>query len=73
MGYRIKPNMTPGRLAWLLRLRDDGPQPRPRGRVGFDCLELGWSEWANNDHINERITDAGKLALKEAGYDGKNK
>lgn len=40
------PKMTAARRDWLELLRDEGPQPRGRSRVGFDCHRLGWTDWA---------------------------
>ena len=37
-------NMTPKRLAWLQRLTI-GPANRGRGRLGYDCMRAGWTEW----------------------------
>ena len=38
--------MTAKRLAWLRLLRDNGPQERPpHSRVGYDCMQNGWTEW----------------------------
>lgn len=45
MGAALKPHLTRKRRAWLETLRDGGPQRRPKGRVGFDCMNLGWTEW----------------------------
>jgi len=45
MSYTIHPRMTAARRAWLERLRDDGPAERGKSRTGFDCMQLGWTEW----------------------------
>ena len=36
--------LTDKRRAWLRRLLI-GPANRPRGRVGYDCMRLKWTEW----------------------------
>jgi hypothetical protein len=42
----IHPTLSPGRRAWLEKLARDGKASRPRGNVGYDCMQLGWTEWA---------------------------
>lgn len=90
--YRIKPTLSPGRRAWLERLVVS-PAKRGRGRVGYDCMQLGWAEWdyrradtgmpisqemarlefgdqwfhcVRNPDDLERITAAGRAALRES-------
>lgn len=87
----LHPVMTPKRMAWLISLIEKGPRPRGKGRTGYDCMQLGWTEWdfkrdgkpisseeaweAMRAGIHdftmdgERITAAGKKALRGAGYD----
>lgn len=36
--------MTAARRLWLETLTH-GPARRPKSRVGFDCMQLGWTEW----------------------------
>lgn len=39
-------NLSPGRVAWLVRLRDGGAVARGgQGRVAFDCMRAGLTEW----------------------------
>jgi hypothetical protein len=72
----IWPQVTPARAAWLTRLEREGVvDGRPRGRTGFDCMQLGWSTWVyvkegdgpiawdNVRNIGEAITPAGRHAL----------
>jgi hypothetical protein len=98
MHRRIRSGMSEPRKRWLIKLVELGPQERPRGPVGFYCMNLGWTTWVVRDrqtgqritlveaiarygpwisvhcdrgHL-EDITEAGKNALKEAGYDCKD-
>jgi hypothetical protein len=45
----MKPTLTPARRAWLERLRDHGPAHRGGSRVGYDCMNLGWTTWNYTD------------------------
>jgi hypothetical protein len=45
MHYHLKPTLTPARRAWLEQLKRDGPSHRSTTRVGFDCMQLGWTTW----------------------------
>lgn len=51
------PHMTPGRREWLLKLLREGPQPRPRGVVGYQCMRLGWSDWWHLLDDGRRMSD----------------
>jgi hypothetical protein len=70
MTNRLHDRMTPGRLAWLQRLAQ-GPAVRPHSPVGYQCMQLGWTEWVRNpltQHIGntERLTDLGRQRLQQA-------
>jgi hypothetical protein len=41
---RPAPTMTANRFKWLKRL-EIGPANRGHSRVGYDCMQLGWTEW----------------------------
>lgn len=43
--WRCQVKLTTARLAWLSRLATGGPAHRARGRVGYDCMQLGLTEW----------------------------
>jgi hypothetical protein len=43
--YRLHPRLTPGRRAWMERLRARGSAKRSRGPVGYQCMTLGWTQW----------------------------
>ena len=45
-------NLTPGRRAWLERLAREGVAKRTRGRVGFDCMRAGLTQWAYRDRVS---------------------
>lgn len=66
---KIHPRMTPSRKEWLETL-ENGPAKRGRSMVGFQCMQLGWTEWdiklADGSRL-ERITEAGRSALKQEG------
>lgn len=67
----IWPNLTPARRAWLERLEAqrvcDG---RVKGRTGYDCMQLGWTQWVrgvkDGRYFGEALTDAGHRVLEEA-------
>lgn len=51
-------NLTGKRRAWLEMLRKSGPLSRGEasGRVGFDCMQLGWTEWiVIDEHKGDQI------------------
>lgn len=50
--------LTPGRRAWLERLRDHGPARRPRGNVGYSCMHAGWTEWLFTMDDGSKLTHA---------------
>jgi hypothetical protein len=37
--------LTEARRRWLTKLRDEGPAKRERGRTGYDCMVVGWTDW----------------------------
>lgn len=44
---RASNKLTKARRVWLERVRDSpSPPQRPSNRVGFDCWQAGWTEWA---------------------------
>jgi len=47
----VQPTMTPGRIAWLEKL-SQGPAKRGRSVVGYQVMQLGWTEW----HYVDRAT-----------------
>ena len=58
---RIRPTITPARIAWLRKLRDEGPAVRAKSVVGYECMKLGWTDWL----VRDRETGA-VLTLAEA-------
>lgn len=51
----VRPSeLTSARLAWLRKLAN-GPAERPRSRVGYDCMRLGWAEWNTVDDKGANI------------------
>lgn len=68
--WTIQPNMTPGKKRLLTEMVENGIAHRGRGTAGYCCMKLGWTEWARDASgriIGERITEAGREALKQAG------
>lgn len=51
--------LTDKRRAWLQQLLV-GPASRPAGRVGFDCMQLKWTEW------DYRTRDGVPIGFEEA-------
>ena len=43
----IRPRLTAKRREWLEYLRDHGPGRRKGTVVGYECMHLGWTEWAH--------------------------
>lgn len=43
---RIHPRQTESRLRWLRAVDADMAAKYPRGRTRYDCMQLGWTEWA---------------------------
>jgi hypothetical protein len=76
----IWPDVTPARRAWLEQLqREPTRARRARGHVGFDCMRLGWTQWAwiaidpsqplaptNMRSIGEVLTDKGRDVLQRS-------
>ena len=50
---------------WLERLARDGIGQRPRGRVGYDCMHAGLTQWVYRDRVSGEVV--GEDAL-EAEY-----
>ena len=50
--------MTPtaARLRWLQELETKGISQRGRTRVGFDCMQAGWTEWNYTDATGANMT-----------------
>jgi len=42
---KIYPVMTDKRKKWLATLVEEGPKNRWKSRTGYDCMQLGWTEW----------------------------
>lgn len=62
--------MTPGKRRWLERLRDDGPQQRPRfGAFPMaECKRNGWTEGQWTDAASRRpLTIEEVIARKWVG------
>lgn len=38
-------SLTPKRIAWLKHLEAHPGSSRPRGRIGYDCMKAGLTEW----------------------------
>ena len=58
--------MTDKQAAWLRKLRDEGPQPRPRYGAA-NCVRLfrkGLLTWADDLPDGDQITPAGIAALE---------
>lgn len=47
----VHPRLTPVRRAWLEWLATLGVASRGRGRTGYDCMKLGWTQWAYADVV----------------------
>ncbi len=63
---KITERMTSARLAWLEKLEKASAAGRPRGRAGFDCMQIGWTQWADLEKNSlEQLTDQGRAALKK--------
>lgn len=48
-------NLSPGRLAWLRLLEHELVAHRPSGRVGYDCMHAGLTEWAYREKETGRL------------------
>lgn len=57
--------MTPAVRAWLIKLRDEGPQPRPRHGASKceTAFRAGWLTWADNIKGGDQITPLGIEAI----------
>lgn len=53
----IHPRVSPQRLRWLQKLASDGVAKRGKGQYGFQCMRLGWTQWARSDGA-ETISEA---------------
>lgn len=65
MGFKVKPNYTPKRHAWLATLRDKpGTERAPRSHTAYSCMMLGWTTWAGRGDYREFLTPLGLATLK---------
>lgn len=67
MSNELHPRWTPQRHAWLRQLVET-PGVNRTTRTGFDCMRLGWTEWARENGVEisgEQITDAGREILSQ--------
>lgn len=68
MSYNLHPNLTPKRKAWLRLLLKGPNSQRANGRVGCDCLRLGWVD-QHYELIGPSVytlTDEGRKVLKSS-------
>lgn len=63
-------NLSPGRRAWLERLRDEGQAKRGRGQIGFSCMQAGWAEWLWVGPAGEQLGTGAVEALFAEGGPG---
>ena len=54
----LHPRLTAAREKWLRHLLN-GPDKRARGKAGFECMMLGWTDWLY------RLPDGRKLSGAE--------
>lgn len=62
--------MTPGQFRWLLKLRNEGPQKRPRYGAFpcAECVRKGWTEgWWIDRETGERLSAEDVVARKFKG------
>lgn len=62
----LRPRATTGRLEWLRAVANDATAKRQRGSVGYDCMQLGWTQWrydADGNIGGEELTDTGRAIL----------
>jgi hypothetical protein len=68
--YTLKPELSPGRRAWLEQLEADGPAARGRGPIGYQCMRLGWTQWERDAQGvitgRDQITEVGRRMLRIA-------
>jgi hypothetical protein len=63
------PRLTPARLKWLrmLAVREQSRAQLGHSPVGYQCMQMGWTEWADIRNSNvERLTDQGRAVLAQA-------
>lgn len=64
--HRTTRRWTAHRQAWLERL-EQGPAARAANPVGFQCMELGWTDWergaGERPTHRETLTEAGRAQL----------
>lgn len=67
--YVLRPIYTPGRHARLAEVEaaGDAGAPRARGPVGFQCMRLGWTQWARPLAADSRelLTAEGMRVLED--------
>lgn len=73
MGYTIHAVLSPARRAWLEQLDREGlAKRRPRGRVGYDCWKLEWTQGVyggrDKQWFGEALTNEGRRVLEEARF-----
>jgi hypothetical protein len=56
-------NLTPKRLAWLIKLRDHGPCRRDGTTTGFFCMRAGWTEWNYRPNATAMLLISGAALL----------
>jgi hypothetical protein len=71
MTSKPAPTMTASRIEWLKRVEIGLPINRSRGRTGYDCMVLGWTEWNYVNAGGEAMT--GDEAFKRYGEQWSNR
>jgi len=75
-GWGPHPTYTVKRHSWLAQLADEPTRRSGQGRTAFDCMELGWTEWAYRDRegnvlnhkaAREKYGDAWNKNCEEVG------
>lgn len=65
MPFKVKPNYTPKRHAWLSTLRDNpGTERASRSHTAYSCMVLGWTTWVDRSLNGEVLTPLGLATLK---------
>lgn len=74
MGFKVKPNYSPARHAWLTKLREEPGSRRPgRSHTAHSCMRLGWTAWVLGDRpLREELTPLGEATLKRWDKQVKN-
>ena len=60
-------NISSGRRAWLEKLAREGIAHRPKGRVGYDCMRAGLTEWAWLSSSGEIFSTDELVAMSRRG------